>query len=120
MEAWRSGRSKSVESLSLVTMMGPEDARLASPAFLLGKILQGERVSGNACKEIALQTKSIPSRAATTQGAFGCDVARVARAGWGGASAASNLAALGGAMNSGGRLARSEQMHRPQNYDDWN
>ena len=46
MEAWRSGRSKSVESLSLVTMMGPEDARLASPAFLLGKILQGDRVSG--------------------------------------------------------------------------
>jgi hypothetical protein len=51
-----------------------------------------------------VQTKSIPSRAATTQGAFGCDVARVARARWGGASAASNLAALGGAMNSGGRL----------------
>jgi len=46
-----------------------------------------------------VQTKSIPSRAATTQGAFGCDVARVARARWGGASAASNLAALGGKRN---------------------
>ena len=55
-----------------------------------------------------MQTKSIPSRAATTQGDFGCDVARVARAGWGGASAASNLAALGGAMNSGGRLFKKE------------
>ncbi len=83
MEAWRSGRSKSTESTSLVTTMGSEDARLASPAFLLGKILQGERVSGTACKEIALQTKSIPSRAATTQGACGCDVARVAGAAWG-------------------------------------
>jgi hypothetical protein len=40
-EAWRSGRSKNAAIVFLVTTMGSEDARLASPAFLLGKILQG-------------------------------------------------------------------------------
>jgi hypothetical protein len=39
MEAWRSGRSKNAESFFLVTTMGSADARLASPAFLLGTIL---------------------------------------------------------------------------------
>ena len=39
-EAWRSGRSKSAVIIFLVTTMGSEDARLTSPVFLLGKILQ--------------------------------------------------------------------------------
>jgi len=38
-----SGRSKSVESTSIVATMGSEDTRMASLAFLLGTILQGER-----------------------------------------------------------------------------
>ena len=44
--AWRSGRSKYLESISLVITMGSEDVRQLSPDFFRGKILRVPRGRG--------------------------------------------------------------------------
>ena len=99
-EAWRSGRSKYAAIVFLVTTMGSEDARLASPVFLLGKILEGR----GACKDCQSSTRKNGNRYSndTPQGEVLFMEGRRSllrrRTGREGGRRVTNLAALGGAM----------------------
>ena len=96
-EAWRSGRSKNAAIIFLVTTMGSEDARLASPAFLLGKTLQGRRVEGLSVEHKVPRNNgsSIQRLIHRKQGRRSLLRSRTGREGW---RRVTNLAALAGAM----------------------